>query len=95
MLKSAPKYPSRNVLRLIHKEKLEMIECKFVWQAANGASSDSLVNTYKVHAVPSVGDRLTLIGTNGNATDSVVKSVTHDIETESGSHWITVYYGDR
>lgn len=75
------------------KGKLQMIECTFTYQSANGASSDSLVNTYKVHAVPSVGDHLSFVGTDGNTTEHVVKAVAHLIAPESGSHQITVYYG--
>jgi len=70
-----------------------MVECKFVYQNSNGASSDSLVETLKVQAVPSVGDHLTFVGANGNTTENVVKGVAHIIEPESGSHEIVVYYG--
>jgi len=70
-----------------------MIECTFIYQHSNGASSDSLVNTYKVHAVPSVGERLTFIGTDGNTTEHIVKAVAHAVKPDAGSHKITVYYG--
>lgn len=69
-----------------------MIECKFVFKFANGATSDSLNRTYKVHAIPSVGDRI-FLGNDGT-TDSVVKGISHTINPEFGSHEITVYYGD-
>jgi ABC-type polysaccharide/polyol phosphate transport system ATPase subunit len=70
-----------------------MVECKFIYQNSSGASSDSLVEILKVQAVPSVGDRLTFIGANGNSTENVVKAVAHIIAPESGSHEIIVYYG--
>ncbi len=72
-----------------------MFDCTFIYKFKTGGTSDSLNKKHKVHAVPSIGDTLGFIGENGETTDSVVKEVSHHINHKTGTHEITVYYGDK
>jgi hypothetical protein len=71
-----------------------MIDCKFVFKFSKGGTSDSLNATYRVNAVPRVGEKLSFVGEDGNLSTSEVKEVIHYINPSKGTHEITVYYGD-
>jgi hypothetical protein len=60
-----------------------MINCTFIYQG-----SDSLSNSYKVHVVPRVGERLYIRGNS-----YFVKEVYHEIEP-GDEHKITVIYSE-
>lgn len=69
-----------------------MIPCRFVFRFLSGDSSNSLDHTYSVHAIPRIGDKITMIGDEGSAS-SVVLDVVHEIKTTDGTHSVIVYYG--
>lgn len=71
-----------------------MIDCKFVFRFPSGGISDSLNQTYKVQSVPRTGDKVSFVSENGSHAISEVKEVIHYINPTTGTHDISVFYGD-
>jgi len=81
-----------NLKFLFDKWKLcIMIPCKFVFAFEGSGSSDSLVHTADMHAVPRVGDKICFVDRERQVE---VKEITHNINFTEKIHEIIVYYGD-
>lgn len=71
-----------------------MIECRFIYQFPDGATSDSLDQIAYVHAVPSVGDAVCFVGGNDHSanTNNRVTQVVHYLAPKDRQHNIVVLY---
>ena len=71
-----------------------MINCRFVFKFNSGGTSDSLDHVRQVHAVPRIGESISMINSDGSdPISSTVKNVIHQINTSTGEHEIIVHYG--
>ena len=72
-----------------------MVECQFIYRFAGSGTSDSLVQSYPVHAIPKAGDKLQFSNNDGNASEGIVLDVLHAINTDEKTHKVVVFYGNQ
>jgi tripartite-type tricarboxylate transporter receptor subunit TctC len=71
-----------------------MINCRFIFQFASGGASDSLNRIERVHAIPRIGEKVSITNNDGSSSGAMaVKDVIHWINSETGEHAVDVYYG--
>ena len=66
-----------------------MIPCKFVFSFKDGGSSDSLVHSADMYAVPRVGDKICFVD---RELQVEVKEISHNIDFTEKTHEIIIYY---
>ncbi len=69
-----------------------MIDCKFIFVMNSGATSDSLVNNWRVPSIPRIGESLIISGCDSSALNYEVVNVLHALDMQTGIGEVIVYY---